>query len=666
MKPQHTLFIDLETYCDAPIQKTGAWRYQDDDSFEILLLAYSLDGGPVLQIDLAQGEDVPRWFIEALTSPEYIKHAYNAAFEFGCFDRAYGGMVPEQWRCTMVKGLYCGYPGSLDAAGAAIGIPQDKRKMTVGKSLIRFFCCPCKPTKANGGRTRNLPRHDPDKWELFKTYNRQDVEAEMSIDRMLNRFEMPESVWQQFFTDLKINRRGVYVDLDFTDGALDVGRAETERLTAEAQMLSGLSNPNSVAQLKDWLEKELPENVEISSLNKETVSDILRLGVAGETATRMLEIRQALGKTSTKKYDAIEACACKDHRVRGLLQFYGANRTGRYAGRLVQVQNLPRTYIEPLPLARKLVKARRGDILAATYGPVQDVLSQLIRTNFTATPGNVLIDADFSAIEARVIAWMAGESWKLEAFRRGEDIYCSTASRMFGVPVVKHGVNGDLRQRGKVAELACGYGGSVGAIRRMDIGHALDENTDDEVKEIVNQWRAANPRIVELWGAVETAAMKVVTDGGKAWASCFEFCREWSTDGRTPIMTVKIPSGRKLFYPGVHVTTNRFGSPSIAYMGVDQNTKKWSTVETYGGKLVENLTQAVARDCLAEAIERLEAAGLPVVFHVHDEVVIDCPRFSTDDEMLGTVTSIMSQQPAWGRGIPLNAEGWVGEYFKKD
>ena len=662
----HKLSIDLETFSDIDITKAGAFRYVDSPAFEILLFAYAVDGGPVQVIDVVSGEAVPEWLVKALHDPEYIKYAYNAAFEWGCLSKVYGPMIPEQWRDTMLHGLYAGYTAGLAATGRALGLPEDKQKLNTGKALIRYFCVPCKATKANGQRTRNYPHHDPDKWRLFKEYNAQDVVTEMEIAKRLAAFPVPDFVQKQWETDLRINARGVAVDMEFTRGALTVGEVVTNELTNEAIRISGLNNPNSVKQLVGWLNTETDDNVSVENLKKETVSDLLAQGGHSEEVQRMLEIRQELGKTSTKKYDAIETCVCTDGRVRGLLQFYGANRTGRWAGRLVQVQNLPRTYIDHLDLARGYVKRRSKDHLRFVYGNVSDTLSQLIRTAFVATPGNVLIDADFSAIEARVIAWLSGEQWVLDAFRAGKDIYCETASQMFKVPVVKGGENGHLRQRGKVAVLACGYQGGVGAMRRMDTGHLLDDASDDEVQGLVNDWRNANPHTVSLWYDVENAALDVISYGGERKVRCLTIAREYDIMQGTPVMTIRLPSGRKLYYIKPQITENRWGAPSISYYGVDQTTKKWKPIETYGGKLTENCVQAIARDCLAEAIEHLEAAGFPIVFHVHDEVVIDMKPFADDKTMLAKVKDIMTTPIPWAQGLPLGADGWVGQFFKKD
>lgn len=660
------LSIDLETYSDVNLKKAGLYRYVQSPAFEILLFAYSFDGAPTQVIDMAQGEEIPMEVIHALTDPQCLKHAYNAAFEWYCLSKYMGVQLPpSQWRDTMLHGLYAGYTAGLDATGRALGIPEDKQKLATGKALIRYFCVPCKPTKSNGGRTRNYPHHDPEKWELFKTYNGQDVVAEMEIERRLSVFPVPDFVQKQWETDLLINARGVAVDMDFCEGALELGETIRAQLTDEAVQLSGLQNPNSVKQLARWLSAETGDD--ITSLRKETIKELLGRDNA-DHVQRMLEIRQELGKTSTKKYDAIEAAVCDDGRVRGLLQFYGANRTGRWAGRLVQVQNLPRTYTEPLEFARELVKGRKLDALRTVYGSPNDTLSQLIRTAFVAAPGNVLIDADFSAIEARVISWLADEEWRLEVFRTHGKIYEASASQMFGVPlerIRKGNPEYSLRQRGKVAELALGYQGGVPAMRQMDTGKLLADLPDEEIKDIVDKWRNTNPKIRNLWYNFNDAAIRVIQNGGSLRVRCCTFARECDCIRGTTCMTVSLPSGRKLYYVEPSVGENRWGGPSITYMGVNDKNK-WGRIETYGGKLVENVVQAIARDCLAQAIEHLEAAGLPVVFHIHDEVVIDTAAFDTNDAMLDKVVKIMSTPIPWAEGLPLGADGWVGAFFKKD
>lgn len=670
----HHLSIDLETYSTVSIGAAGSYRYILDPSFEILLFAYSLDGMPVEVIDVASGQVIPLWLKNALKNPLYIKHAYNAAFEWFALSKYLGWLPPDQWRDTMLHALYCGYPASLDAAGRAMGLPEDKKKLTTGKALIRYFCVPCKPSNANGNRTRNLPRHDPAKWALFKEYNGQDVVTEMEIDRRLSAFPVPAFVQKQWETDLMMNARGVAADMEMVSGALVIGATVKSQLMAEARQLSGLDNPNSIKQLARWLTDATDSDAEITSVTKETVATMLKQPQPANVQ-RMLEIRQELGKTSTKKYDALETCIADDGRVRGLLQFYGANRTGRWAGRLVQVQNLPRTYTHPLPPARQLVKDRNIDGLRLMYGSINDTLSQLIRTAFVATPGNVLIDADFSAIEARVISWLAGQEWRLEVFRTHGKIYEASASQMFHVPIekIKKG-NPEyaLRQRGKVAELALGYQGGVSAMRRMDTGHNLDDLSDDEVKGIVDRWRETNSMIRDLWNIVDSAAVTVITNGGaqtirsETTDAVITLACELDVITGTRYMTILLPSGRKLYYPSPEIGANRWGNPSVSYMGQNQTTKRWELVETYGGKLVENIVQAIARDCLAIAIENLEAQGLHVVFHIHDEVVIDTPAWADNDTMLDTVTKIMTKPIPWAQALPLNADGWVDKFFKKD
>jgi DNA polymerase len=670
----HHLSIDLETYSTVSIGAAGSYRYILDPSFEILLFAYSLDGMPVEVIDVASGQVIPLWLKNALKNPLYIKHAYNAAFEWFALSKYLGWLPPDQWRDTMLHALYCGYPASLDAAGRAMGLPEDKKKLTTGKALIRYFCVPCKPSNANGNRTRNLPKHDPAKWKLFKEYNGQDVVTEMEIDRRLSAFPVPAFVQKQWETDLTMNARGVAADMEMVSGALVIGATVKSQLMAEARQLSGLDNPNSIKQLARWLTEATDGDTEVTSVTKETVATMLKQPQPANVQ-RMLEIRQELGKTSTKKYDALETCIADDGRVRGLLQFYGANRTGRWAGRLVQVQNLPRTYTHPLPPARQLVKDRNIDGLRLMYGSINDTLSQLIRTAFVATPGNVLIDADFSAIEARVISWLAGQEWRLEVFRTHGKIYEASASQMFHVPIekIKKG-NPEyaLRQRGKVAELALGYQGGVSAMRRMDTGHNLDDLSDDEVKGIVDRWRETNSMIRDLWNIVDSAAVTVITNGGaqtirsETTDAVITLACELDVITGTRYMTILLPSGRKLYYPSPEIGVNRWGNPSVSYMGQNQTTKRWERVETYGGKLVENIVQAIARDCLAIAIENLEAQGLHVVFHIHDEVVIDTPAWGDEDTMLDTVTKIMTKPIPWAQALPLNADGWVDKFFKKD
>ena len=671
------LSIDIETYSDIDIGKAGLYRYAQSPAFQILLFAYSLDGAPVRVVDLTEEKYLPQEVLQHLFDPYTIKHAYNAAFEWYCLSRYFQlegnrDYPPEkwlpQWRCTQLHGLYCGYTAGLDATGRALGLTQDKQKLSTGKALIRYFCVPCTPTKTNGGRTRNLPKHDPGKWQLFKEYNCQDVVTEMEIERRLSKFPVPGQIQAQWVTDQIINYRGVAVDTEMVAGAQVLDARVRAGYIEEATAISGLDNPNSVAQLTTWLEEETGDDV--PDLKKATVKDLLAGDLSSDAARRMLEIRQELGQTSTKKYNAIEAAVCADGRVRGILQFYGANRTGRWAGRIVQPQNLPRTYIDGdlLPLARQLVKERRLEELQWIFGSIPDTLSQLIRTALTATPGQTLVDADFSAIEARMLAWLAGEEWRLEVFRTHGKIYEASASQMFGVPIdkIKKGnPEYELRQRGKVAELALGYGGSVAAMRSMDTGKILADVPDDEVLELVYQWREKSPAIITFWYQVEAAAMETVKSGRTTAIrnGSIVFAREMDPENDLDFMTIRLPNGRKLYYAKPHMGVNRFGRPALCYWGVNQKTRRWEATETYGGKLVENITQAVARDCLAEAVERLETAGYPVVFHVHDEVVIDAP---VGKNKLEDVVEIMRQVPSWAAGLPLNADGWVNPFFKKD
>ena len=662
----HHLSIDLETYSSVPIKTAGAQRYIASSDFEILLFAYSLDGQPVQVVDMAMGEKVPDWVLKALYDPNYIKHAYNAVFEFVGISKVFGQLIPSQWRDTMFHGLYCGYTAGLDATGKALGLSEDKQKLNTGKALIRYFCVPCKPTKSNGGRTRNYPQHDPEKWKLFKEYNAQDVVTEMEIEKRLSGVPVPDFVQKQWETDLIINLRGVAVDMPFVDGALVMDAQVKSELMQEATEISELDNPNSVKQLTVWLNKETSSDVELTDLRKATVSEMLNRDDNSPDVQRMLEIRQELGKTSTKKYNAIKSCVCPDNRVRGLLQFYGANRTGRWAGRLVQVQNLPRTYTDPIELARDLVTDRRTQAVRMIYGNVSDTLSQLIRTAFVASPGNVLIDADFSAIEARVISWLAGEKWRLDVFKSHGKIYEASASQMFGVPIdrIKKG-NPEyaLRAKGKVAELALGYQGSTGALIAMG---ALNMGlTEEELPDIVNRWRTANSHIRDLWYDMDGAAVDVIQNGGCQRVHGLWLAREYDGTTGTCSFTITLPSGRKLYYNDPKIGENRWGNPSITYMGVNDKNK-WGRIETYGGKLTENCVQAIARDCLAEAIERLEAAGFPIVFHVHDEVVIDIKPYAAHADMLDQVVQIMRQPPIWATDLPLNADGWVGDFFTKD
>lgn len=672
----HHLSIDIETFSSVNINKAGMYKYVQSPDFQILLFAYSLNGAPVDIVDLTRPNTyLPENVVRGMFDPQCLKHAYNAAFEWYCLSKYfnlpnYPNYQPEawlpQWRDTMLHGLYCGYANSLEATGKAMGLPADKQKLATGKALIKYFCTPCKPSRSNGNRTRNLPHHDPDKWALFKTYNGQDVVTEMEIERRLSNFPVPRDVQRQWELDQIINLRGVVVDQELVEGALWCGGTVRQQLMTEAMALSGLDNPNSVAQLTTWLEKETGE--ELTDLRKDTVSGLLEKGMPSDAATRMLEIRQELGKTSTTKYNALETCVCSDGRVRGLLQFYGANRTGREAGRLVQVQNLPRTYLKALPLARGLVKERNLDGMRLCYGSIPGALSQLIRTAFVAAPGKVFIDADFSAIEARVIAWLAGEEWALGIFRTTGKIYEATASQMFHVPeetIAKGRENYGLRQKGKVATLALGYQGGVPALQSMRKTYGIPEHElpDAELPDIKNRWRSSNPHIVQFWYDVEKAALTAVNQGAPGIVRGIRFARECDPKNDLDFLTVRLPSGRKLYYAKPHMGINRFGRDSLCYYGMHQTSRKWEVSETYGGKLVENITQAVARDCLFFAMENLEAEGFPIVFDVHDEAVIEAAEGMSD---LDKVVKIMSRPIPWATSLPLNADGWVDQYFKKD
>lgn len=666
---QHHLFIDLETYSDLDIKKCGLYKYAQSTSFEVLLFAYSLEGAPAQVIDLTEpGVSIPYDLLQMLLDPDCIKHAYNAAFEWYCLTRyleknaAWAVEWLPQWRCSMLRAMYAGYPGALAAAGEALGLSEDKRKMAVGQALIRYFCKPCKPTRANGGRTRNMPHHDPAKWALFKQYNAQDVITEMAIDSKLVNFPVPDDVQRQWELDQIINLRGVAVDSKLVNSAIALGEQVRGELTEEAKKASGLNNPNSVAQLKKWLEAET--GGEVKDLSKERVADLLEQGLPSEAATRMLEIRRELSKASIKKYEAIETCMCADGRVRGLLQFYGANRTGREAGRLVQVQNLPHDTLPGMPSARELVRERNPRGLKMLYGSVTATLSALIRTAFIAAPGMRFVDADFSAIEARVLAWLAGEKWVLNVFRTHGKIYEATAAQMFGIPmekIKKGNPEYAYRAKGKVATLALGYQGGANALITM--GALRSGLTEDELPDIVRRWRGSNPAIVHFWYAVEEAAKAAVATGATTDVGRIRIARELDPANGLDFITIRLPSGRKLYYPAPHIGVNRFGKPSLCYLGQSQGSKKWKSQETYGGKLAENITQAVARDCLFFAMENLEAAGFPIVFDVHDEVVTE---ISEDRAALDAVVEIMSQPPPWAADLPLSADGWVGTYFKKD
>jgi len=597
--------------------------------------------------------------MQALADPNVIKHAYNAAFEWYCLNCAGYETPIEQWRCTMAHGLYCGYTAGLDATGKAIGLPQDKQKLTTGKALIRYFCVPCKPTKTNGSRTWNQPWHDKDKWDLFKEYCKQDVVTEREILKRLDLFPMPEEEERLWQMDVLMNAYGVRVDTDLIEGALYIDQISTQRLTDEAISLTGLQNPNSAAQLLQWLRDN---GTEADNLQKATVAELLG-GINPNKVRRMLEIRQQLGKTSIKKYVAMDTARGEGDRVRGLTQYYGANRTGRWAGRLVQMQNLPRNYIKTLDYARKVVKAKNYEGLRLLYGNVPDTLSQLIRTAFIPSEGNKFVVADFSAIEARVIAWLAGEQWVNEVFATHGKIYEATASQMFGVPVdriAKGNPEYALRQKGKVATLALGYQGGTSALIAM--GALQMGLTEEELPDIVHRWRQANPRIRDLWYAVENAALSVMQTAQPQAIYGLIFALEGDLVYGQSFLTVKLPSGRKLYYPKPFLKENQFGKLALHYYTVGQQSRKWEVASTYGGKMTENIVQAVARDCLAVTLERIAAKHLQVVFHVHDEVIIDAPMETTVDE----ICDLMAEPIPWAPGLILKGAGFESSYYMKD
>lgn len=654
------LSIDIETRSSVDIGKSGAYKYAQSPDFCILLLAYKWNGEPVKIFDLAQGERIPIWMEKALRDPDVVKHAYNAAFEWYCLNTA-GYVTPvDQWRCTMAHGLYCGYTAGLEATGRAIGLPEDKRKLSIGKALIRYFCTPCTPTKANGGRRWNLPKHAPEKWELFKDYCVQDVVTEKEILNRLEFFPMPEEEERLWQMDVLMNAYGVRVDRDLIRGALRIDAACTEELTEEAIALTGLRNPNSTAQLLPWLSEN---GLALKTLQKADVAEALEREALSQTVRRVLEIRQQLGKTSIKKYVAMDSAMGSGDRVRGLTQYYGANRTGRWAGRLVQMQNLPRNYIKTLDGARKIVKAGNYEGLKMIYGNVPDTLSQLIRTAFVPSEGNKFVVADFSAIEARVIAWLAGEQWVNDVFATHGKIYEATASQMFHVPIdriAKGKPEYALRQKGKVATLALGYQGGTNALIAMG---ALNMGlTEEELPDIVARWRQANKRICALWSAVEQAALAAMRTAQPQGIQGLIFALEGEMVYGQCFLTVTLPSGRKLFYPKPFLQENQFGRPAIHYYTVGQQTHKWEITSTYGGKMTENIVQAIARDCLAETLRRINAKGLQVVFHVHDEVIIDAPMETTVEE----ICQLMAEPISWAPGLILKGAGFESSYYMKD
>ena len=642
------LSIDIETYSDVDLTKCGVYAYSDSPNFEILLFAYAFDEEPTQIVDLACGEQLPERVLAALEDPAITKAAFNAQFERTCISKYLGRRLsPFGWQCTAVQSAMLALPLSLDSVGEVLNI--QRKKLKEGADLVRFFSMPCKPTKSNGGRTRNRPEDAPEKWERFKTYCIRDVDAEREIRQKLWKFPIPESEMELYRMDQEINGRGILVDQQLVKNAVLCDNQYREMVTARAYELTGLSNPNSPVQIKGWLAEH---GVEAEKLDKKTVKGLLT-ETDGEVL-EVLKLRLLMAKTSVKKYEAIERSICSDGRVHGLLQFYGANRTGRWAGRLVQVQNLPQNHIPDLELARSLVKGQRFEDLDLLYDSTPEVLSELIRTAFVPKPGCRFIVADFSAIEARVLAWFAGEQWRLDTFVEGGDIYCASASKMFGVPVVKHGMNGHLRQKGKIAELALGYGGAVGALTSMG---ALDMGLqEEELQPLVSQWRNSNPHITKFWWDVDAAAVKAVKERTEVAMGklCFTY--------RSGILFVTLPSGRKLSYIKPRMTQNRFGRESLSYEGVGES-KKWMRIETYGPKLVENIVQATARDLLAQAMLRLRNKGFEIVMHIHDEAVLEVPE---DVSGVEEICQIMSEQPDWAAGLPLRADGYECAFYKKD
>lgn len=664
------LGIDIETFSSRDIKKVGVYAYADAPDFEVLLFAYKADDDPVKIIDLAQGEELPAEILQVLFDPHVLKTAYNANFEMTCLTKWLGReMDPAQWSCTSVLALTLGLPGYLAGVAGALHFPEDKQKMKVGKRLIDYFCKPCRPTKANGMRTRNLPpkrqeaEHaelftdfckDGDDWELFKEYCRQDVVVEQEIRDRLERYLPSPKEHKLWELDQRINNGGILVDMTMVDNAIRLDYEIRSAALNDMRRLTGLDNPNSRDQLKPWLEARL--DTKIDSLDKQFVEDTLKRTNLPADVRETLKLKQLVSKTSVKKYEAMKEARCSDGRIHGLLQFYGASRTGRWAGRLVQVHNLPQNHLEDLDTARQVVRDGDLDMLRILYDNPSDVLSQLIRTALVARPGYEFLVADFSAIEARVIAWLAGEKWRLETFAKGGDIYCASASAMFGVPVEKHGQNSHLRQKGKIAELALGYQGSVGAL--VSMGASRMGIPEKELSEIVTKWRSASPKIVKMWWDAESAAKQAIREKKPV-----PFRRGTVFSVESGILFIRLPGGRRIAYPSPKLVEDEKGKASITYMGTDQTSKGWCRLETYGGKLVENIVQATARDCLADAMLRLDEAGYKIRMHVHDEVIIEAPA---GKEKLEDITAIMATNSSWNRGLPLAAAGYVTPYYKKD
>lgn len=640
-----TLSIDIESFSDVDLSKSGVYRYSQSPAFEVLLFGYAVDGGEVKVIDLACGEKIPADIIAALSDESVTKWAFNAIFERVCLSNYLGKWLePEGWHCTMVWSATLGLPLSLESAGAALGL--EKQKLTEGKDLIRYFCVPCKPTKTNGGRTRNLPEHDREKWERFKAYNLRDVEAEMQIQQKLSRFPVSDSVWEEYRQDQEINDRGIGVDMELVRQAIAMDERSKADLSSAMQELTNLENPNSVQQMKQWLAEN---GLETDTLGKKAVAELIK--TAPESLREVLSLRQQLARSSVKKYTAMENAVCSDGRAHGMFQFYGANRTGRFSGRLIQLQNLPQNHMPDLAQARALVRSGDYDALSMLYENIPDTLSQLIRTAFVPQDGRKFIVADFSAIEARVIAWFAGERWRLKVFEDGGDIYCASASQMFHVPVEKHGVNGHLRQKGKIAELALGYGGSVGALKSMG---ALEMGlAEEELQPLVDAWRNSNPMITQFWWDVDRAVKECIKKRlpTETHDVCFTY--------QSGMLFITLPSGRRLAYVKPRIGENCFGGESVTYMGVG-GTKKWERLESYGPKFVENIVQATARDILCYAMQTLKNCA--IVAHVHDEIIIEADRRMS----LAAVCKQMGRTPPWAKGLKLRADGYECEFYQKD
>lgn len=665
VKNMKTISIDIESFSDINLAKCGVYKYAESPAFEILLFGYAVDGGEVQVIDLAQGETIPEEILDALTDESVTKWAFNASFERVCLSRYLRDLGrsidpfhdhhslstetaqflnPAGWKCSMIWSAYMGLPLSLEGVGAVLKLGS--QKMKEGKDLIRYFCVPCKPTKTNGGRTRNLPFHVPEKWATFKSYNKRDVEVEMVIQQRLHHYPVPEQVWDEYHIDQEINDRGIAVDKELVRQAVAIDAMSREHLMAALKEKTGLENPNSVLQMRSWLAEQ---GMETESLGKKQVAEMLK--TVREPLRSVLLLRQQLAKSSVKKYQAMEMTACDDSRAHGMFQFYGANRTGRFSGRKIQLQNLPQNHMPDLAEARALVRQGNYAALTLLYDSVPDVLSQLIRTAFIPKSGMKFIVSDFSAIEARVIAWLAGETWKSEAFAKGKDIYCSTASKMFGVPVVKHGVNGELRQKGKITELACGYGGSVGALKAMG---ALDMGlAEEELRPLVDSWRSANPHIVQFWWDVDRCVKQAIKTHLPQETRGIRFL--WQSG----MLFIRLPSGRRLSYVKPGIGENKFGGESVTYEGIGA-TKKWERLESYGTKFVENIVQAISRDILCYAMQTLRCCA--IVGHVHDELIIECRK----DASVTAICEQMGRTPPWAEGLLLRADGYECDFYKKD